>query len=60
MIPLFGWKFEEQKMNKHEIHCQVKWPPFDEFTHNNQPKIGACKGGENGGEAQRVGGTGEA
>ena len=46
-------------MNQHEIHRQFKWPPFDEFTHN-QPKIGARNGGENGGEVPRVGGTGEA
>ena len=47
-------------MNKHEIHRRFKWPPFDEFTHNNQPKIGARNGGENGGEVRQVGGTGEA
>ena len=26
-------------------------------THNNQPKIGVCNGGEYGGEVQRVGGA---
>ena len=47
-------------MNKHEIHCQFKWPPFDKFTQNNQQKIGIRIGGENGGEVRLAGGMGEA
>ena len=31
-------------MNGHEIHHGLRYPHIDEFTHNNQPKIGATEG----------------
>ncbi len=27
------------RTNENEIHCGLRWPRTDEFSHNNQPKI---------------------
>ena len=34
-----GHWIEQPKMNENEIHCGLRWPRTDEFSHNNQPKI---------------------
>ena len=46
-------------MNEHGIHCGLRQPPHDEFTHNNQPKIGVSNSVEYGGEVRQAGGAGE-
>ncbi len=35
-----------QKKIDYIIHCGLRWPLDNEFTHNNQPKTGADNKGE--------------
>ena len=43
-----------------KIHCGLRWPPIDDFTHNNQPKTVGRDRWDYGWMAQRAGGAGEA
>jgi len=33
------WAEIQMKKNEIIIHCGLRWPRTDEFSHNNQPKI---------------------
>ena len=50
LVSLFGASNRATKINKHEIHHGLRWPPPNEYTHNNQPKTGDHNGGEYGGK----------
>jgi hypothetical protein len=41
-----GNKFDAKKISNKKIHFDLRRPPVNEFTHNNQPKTGADNGGE--------------
>ena len=53
-----GRRIERQKINKHEIHHDLRQPSINNGSHNNQPKTGVRDGGEYGEDVRRSGGTG--
>ena len=54
-----GYKIEQQKKNKNEIPM-ASCDHYDQFTRNNQPKIGVWDAGEYEGEVQQAGDAEEA
>ena len=53
VLPFFGRRIEQQKNNKNEIYHGLRRLLTDEFSHNNQLKIGVRNGVEYGGEVQQ-------
>ena len=60
VIASFRVSHQTMKKNLIKIRHGLRWPPIDKITHKNQPKTGSRDGGDDGGEAQQVGGAGEA
>jgi len=59
VIPLFGQKIEQQRKKEKETHHGLKRPHTNQFSHNNQPKIGVHNRGKYGGEVRQAGGMWE-
>ena len=57
---VLGIESSDNKINKHEIHHDLRQPPINNGSHNNQPKTGSRDGGKYGGEVRRAGRVGEA
>jgi hypothetical protein len=54
-----GQQIDQQKNIKYKIHRGLKWPPVDDYQHNNQPKTGSRNRGEHGGDMRRAGRMGD-
>ncbi len=62
VVPLFGASNGSKRQKKYRdgLGLGHRWPPIENFTHNNQPKTGSRDGGDYEGEARQAGGAGEA
>jgi hypothetical protein len=58
-VPSFGVTIQTMKKIYMQYTVAFGWPPIDNGSHNNQPKIGVHNRGKYGGEVRQAGGMWE-